>query len=230
VEHHEIHWSYEGEGGPANWGKLKPEYATCANGKRQSPIDIRDTIRVDLEPILFDYKPTRFSMVDNGHSIEVDLDEGSRMQIAERNFELLQFHFHKPGEERINGRVFDMVVHLVHRDEAGRLGVIAVPLEKGSENPLIQILWNNMPLDRDQQVAPSWKIDPNLLLPPPDRRAYFTYMGSLTTPPCTEDVLWMVFKQPVQISGQQISVFSRLYPNNARPVQPTNGRLVKENR
>jgi carbonic anhydrase len=230
AEAHEIHWSYEGEGGPANWAKLNPAYAACAAGKRQSPIDIRDTIRVDLEPIKFSYKPSHFTVIDNGHTVEVTLEEGSSMQVMERTYQLVQFHFHKPGEERINGRLFDMVVHMVHRDEAGRLAVIAVPLEKGGEQAVIQTVWNNLPLDKDQPVSPSVLIDPAQLLPPPEHRAYFTYMGSLTTPPCTEDVLWMVFKQPVQIAPQQIGVFSHLYLNNARPIQASNGRLIKENR
>lgn len=231
VEHREIHWSYEGEGSPANWSKLRPDFATCGAGRRQSPIDIRDSIKVDLEPIKFDYKPSHFSVIDNGHTIQVTVGEGNSIQVMERSFQLIQFHFHKPSEERINGRAFDMVVHLVHRDETtGQLGVLAVLLERGSEHPLIQTIWNHMPLEREQEVLPSSLIEPALLLPPPDKRAYYTYMGSLTTPPCTEDVLWMVFRQPVQVSPQQIGIFSKLYPNNARPVQPSNGRLVKENR
>ncbi len=230
VEHRDIPWSYEGEGGPANWSKLRPDYAICATGRRQSPIDIRDGIKVDLEPIKFDYKLSHFSVVDDGHTIRVSVGEGSSIQIMERSYQLMEFHFHKPSEERINGRSYDMVVHFVHEDEAGRKAVIAVPLERGSENPLIQAIWNNLPLDQNTDVAPSWLIDPNLLLPPPERRAYYTYMGSLTTPPCTEDVLWMVMKQPVQMSSQQIAIFARLYNNNARPLQPANGRLIKENR
>lgn len=226
----DVPWSYEGEGAPANWAKLRPEYASCAAGKRQSPIDIRDTIRVDLEPIKFDYKPAHVVIIDTGHTIEVNVEEGSAMQVMERTYQLLQFHFHKPAEERINGRTYDMVAHLVHRDEAGRTAVIAVPLEKGSENPLIQAIWNNLPLDKNQEVTPSALMDLNQLLPPPERRAYYTYIGSLTTPPCTEDVLWMVFKQPMAISPQQLGVFSHLYLNNARPIQPANGRLIKENR
>ncbi len=230
TEYRDIPWSYEGAGAPANWAKLNPDYAACAAGKRQSPIDIRDTIRVDLEPIKFAYKPSHVTIIDNGHTIEVNVAEGSAMRIMERDYQLVQFHFHKPGEERINGRMFDMAVHLVHRDEAGRVAVVAVPLEKGSENPLIQWVWNNLPLDKDQPVSPSAPLDPSLLLPPPDKRAYYTYMGSLTTPPCTEDVLWMVFKQPMEVSPQQIGVFSHLYLSNARPVQASNGRLIKENR
>lgn len=227
-EHRHIHWSYEGEGAPVNWAKLRPDYGTCATGRRQSPIDIREGIRVDLEPIKFDYRPSQFRIVDNGHTIQVNVGEGSGMSVMGRNYQLLQFHFHRPAEERVNGKAFDMVIHLVHKDDEGRLAVIAVLLEKGSEHPIVQTLWNNMPLEVNQDVAPAESIDINGLLP--ENRAYYTYMGSLTTPPCTEDVLWMVFKQPLQLSADQVAIFSRLYRNNARPIQPSNGRLVKENR
>ncbi|MBI4985313.1 MAG: carbonic anhydrase family protein [Rhodocyclales bacterium] len=230
AEHRDIHWSYEGEGGPTNWSKLRADYATCGSGRRQSPIDLRESIKVDLEPIQFDYKMTQFTIVDNGHTVQVNVGEGSTIRVMEREFQLVQFHFHRPAEERIGGRAFDMVVHLVHKDIDGRLAVIAVLLERGSEHPLVQTVWNAIPLERNSELTPSWILDLNQLLPPPERRAYFTYMGSLTTPPCTEDVLWMVFKQPLQVSSQQIGIFSRLYPNNARPVQPSNGRLVKESR
>ncbi len=228
VQHHAVHWSYEGEGSPANWGKLKPEYKLCATGQRQSPIDIRDGIGVDLEPIQFNYLPTHFNIVDNGHSVQVNVGKGSTMTIMGRTYEFVQFHFHRPSEERVNGKSFDMVIHLVHRDSEGNLAVIAVLLEQGSENPLIQTLWNNLPLEEDLYVTPSVAIDLNNLLP--ENRQYYTYMGSLTTPPCTEDVLWMVFKQPLKISPEQIAIFARLYPYNARPVQPTNDRLIKQNR
>lgn len=230
VEHHDIHWSYEGEGAPANWGKLRSDYATCANGRRQSPIDIREGIKVDLEPIQFDYKQSRFNVLDNGHTIQVNVSEGSSIAVLGRQFQLVQFHFHRPSEERINGRGFDMVAHFVHKDDDGNLGVVAVLLEKGMEHPLIQTVWNNLPLERNSETMPAAVIDLNQMLPPPDQRNYYTYMGSLTTPPCSENVLWMVLKKPLQISPQQVAIFSRLYSNNARPIQPSNGRLVKENR
>jgi carbonic anhydrase len=228
VQHPAVHWSYEGEGSPANWGKLKPEYKLCATGQRQSPIDIRDGIGVDLEPIQFNYLPTHFNIVDNGHSVQVNVGKGSTMTIMGRTYEFVQFHFHRPSEVRVNGKSFDMVMHLVHRDSEGNLAVIAVLLEQGQENPLIQTLWNHLPLEENLYVTPSVAIDLNALLP--ENRQYYTYMGSLTTPPCTEDVLWMVFKQPLKISPEQIAIFARLYPYNARPVQPTNGRLIKQNR
>lgn len=228
LQYQHIHWDYQGEGAPANWSKLKAEYATCGMGRRQSPIDIRDGIKVDLEPIQFNYKPTQFRITDNGHTIQVDVGEGNSIKVMEREFQLIQFHFHRPAEERVNGRSFDMVAHLVHKDDNGKLAVIAVLMKKGSEHPLIQALWNSMPLERGQSIEPSTIINMNHLLP--EARPYYTYMGSLTTPPCTEDVLWMVFKQPIEVSQQQVSIFSRLYPNNARPIQPTFERLIKETR
>ncbi|MBS0323936.1 MAG: carbonic anhydrase family protein [Proteobacteria bacterium] len=223
-----VHWSYEGEGGPANWARLRPDYATCDSGKRQSPIDIRDTIRVDQEPLRFDYKPTRFSIVNNGHTIQIGVGEGNTVSVMGRTYELKQFHFHKPSEEKINGRGTDMVIHLVHQDDEGHLAVVAVLLEKGTDNPLIQTLWNNLPLEENQPLTPAPAIDLTRLLP--QERGYYSYMGSLTTPPCTEEVLWLVFKQPMQLSADQVSIFSRLYPRNARPVQPANDRLIKESR
>ena len=226
--HMHVHWAYEGAGAPANWGKLRNEYATCGTGQRQSPIDIREGIKVSLETIRFEYKSTQFRIVDNGHTLQVGVGEGMAMHVMGKRYELIQFHFHRPAEERVNGKVYDMVVHLVHKNDEGQLAVIAVLLEKGSEHPLIQTLWNNMPLEKDMEVTPAEAIDLMKLLP--EIRSYWTYMGSLTTPPCTEGVLWMVMKQPLQVSPDQIAIFSRLYRNNARPVQPPNGRLIKESR
>jgi carbonic anhydrase len=220
------HWSYEGEAGPAAWGALKPEFVACSAGKRQSPIDIRDGFAVDLEPVQFDYRPSGFSVIDNGHTVQVNVGAGNSIEVTGRRYELLQFHFHRPSEERINGRAFDMVAHLVHKDLEGRLAVVAVMLDRGSPQPLVQTVWNNLPLERGEAVPARDAIDLNELLPQ-DRR-YFTYMGSLTTPPCSEGVLWLVMQQPVGVSPQQISLFSRLYPMNARPIQPAAGRMIKQ--
>jgi carbonic anhydrase len=222
------HWGYDGAGAPTNWGKMKPEYATCDIGKRQSPIDIRDGIKVDLEGVRFDYRLTKFTIVDNGHTVQVNVGAGSAIHVMGKRYELVQFHFHKPSEERVFGRPFDMVIHFVHKDYDDNIAVIAVLLETGAENPQIQTLWNNMPLEANQELSPADVLDPMRLMP--ENRTYWTYMGSLTTPPCTENVLWMVMKQPQQISPEQIAIFARLYKNNARPVQPANGRLVKESR
>ncbi|MBS0448074.1 MAG: carbonic anhydrase [Proteobacteria bacterium] len=224
--HGPVHWDYAGAEGPERWAELDPAYAACANGKRQSPIDIRDGIKVDLDPVQVDYHPSTFSVVDNGHTVQVNVAPGNFIETMGRRFELVQFHFHRPSEERIDGKQFDMVAHLVHKDVSGRLAVIAVLLERGSAQPVVQRIWNNLPLEHGDEVRASGTIDPAALLPA--ERRYYTYMGSLTTPPCSEGVLWMVMKNPVPVSAEQIGVFSRLYPMNARPLQSASGRLIKE--
>lgn len=229
VQHAHIHWSYEGPGGPENWAGLDPKNRLCGTGQRQSPIDIRDGVRVDLEPIRFDYKLSNFRIVDNGHTVQVNVGPGSSLAVMGRYFDLVQFHFHRPSEERINGKGFEMVVHLVHKDLDGRLAVVAVLIERGKMNPVVQTLWNNLPLEKNVDYAPDGvSIDLDQLLP--GDRSYYTYMGSLTTPPCSEGVLWMVMKQPAQLSADQIGIFARLYPMNARPIQSVRGRMIKESR
>lgn len=228
-EHMGHHWSYSGETGPENWGKMNKDYTMCESGKRQSPIDIRGGIGVDLPALKFNYQPSLFRVIDNGHTIQVNYGEGSTLTLQGRTYQLVQFHFHKPSEERVNGRVYDMVAHLVHKDEQGRLAVVAVLLDKGNEHPLIQTVWNNLPLEANEEVSPpEATLDMNQLLP--ESLGYYTYMGSLTTPPCSEGVTWIVLKQPAKISPEQIAVFNRLYKNNARPIQRTENRLIKESR
>ncbi|RTL17632.1 MAG: carbonate dehydratase [Burkholderiales bacterium] len=223
------HWGYAGDIGPDRWAELAPENRLCAVGTRQSPIDIRDGIAVELEQIAFDYRASSFSVLDNGHTVQVNVAPGNGITVMGRRFELLQFHFHRPSEERVNGRQFDMVAHLVHRDEQGRLAVVAVLLERGRDDkphPLVQTVWANLPLEKGEALPAQVQIDLNQLLPA--ERGYYTYMGSLTTPPCSEGVLWMVMRQPVALAAQQIGIFARLYPMNARPLQPGSGRLIKE--
>jgi len=221
-----LDWGYQGPGSPAHWGRLKPEFATCASGKRQSPIDIRDGIKVQLEPVRFDYRASGFRVIDNGHTVQVDVAAGNAIEVLGRRYELEQFHFHRPAEERIEGRQFAMVAHLEHRSDDGRLAVVAVLLEQGRAHPIVQAVWNNLPLDRGEDVPARTSLDLNALLP--EDRSYFTYMGSQTTPPCSEGVLWMVMRQPVPVSPEQIGIFARLYPMNARPIQQASGRLIKE--
>jgi carbonic anhydrase len=223
----EVRWSYEGSTGPAHWASLKPEYAACAAGKRQSPIDIQDSARLDLEPIKVDYRPAPLRIVDNGHTVQINYAEGSSISVAGVRYDLKQFHFHKPAEERINGKTYDMVAHLVHQSADGRLAVIAVLMESGMENAFLGGLWPHLPLESGHEITlPDVTIDVTALLP--ESRAYFAYMGSLSTPPCTEGVLWLVMRTPVTISPGQVAVFGKLYRINARPVQPGNGRLIKE--
>lgn len=223
---HSKHWSYEGETGPQAWAKLAPEYAKCGNGQRQSPIDIRDGMRLELDPVAFEYRPSGFRVVDNGHTIQANVNGWNAIRVMGRRYRLEQFHFHRPSEEMIDGKQFEMVVHLVHKDTEGRLAVVAVLVEVGARQPVIQAVLNNLPLERGDEIAATSNLDLAQLLPG-DRR-YFTYMGSLTTPPCTEDVLWIVMKQPVQATAEQLDLFARMYPMNARPIQSSSGRTIKE--
>jgi len=220
------HWTYEGEFGPENWSKINTAWAACNTGNRQSPIDLRGGIKVDLEQINFDYHPSSFNEIDNGHTIQVNVAGGNFLSVGGTTYELQQFHFHRPGEERINGKGTEMVVHLVHKSYDNKIAILAVLLERGDANPMIQTVWNNLPLEKHMTVTPSIVIDVNEILPA--RRDYFTYMGSLSEPPCTENVLWLVMKQPMTASPQQMALFSRLYPFNSRPVQQANGRMIKE--
>ena len=220
------HWDYDGEFGPENWGKINPAWAQCGTGKRQSPIDIRDGMKVNLDEIDFQYAPSLFTEIDNGHTVQVNVAGGNLITVGPESYELVQFHFHRPSEERIDGKGTEMVVHLVHRGAGGKLAVVAVLLERGKANEAIQTVWNNIPLEKGQLVSPGLELDPLALLP--QRREYYTYMGSMTEPPCSENVLWMVMKQPMTASPAQMALFSRLYPLNARPVQPGGGRMIKE--
>ena len=201
------HWSYEGEFGPENWSKINSAWASCNTGNRQSPIDLRDGLKVDLEQVTFDYHPSSFNEIDNGHTIQVNVAGGNFLTVGGTTYELQQFHFHRPGEERINGKGTEMVVHLVHKSYDGKIAILAVLLERGDANPMIQTVWNNLPLEKHTTVTPSIVLDVNEILPA--RRDYFTYMGSLSEPPCTENVLWLVMKQPMTASPQQMALFSR---------------------
>lgn len=223
-----VHWSYTGaKDGASQWHKLSPEFKQCASGRRQSPIDIRGGVKLTLENVKFDYKSSPLKIIDNGHTVQVNYAPGSSITVGGKTFELKQFHFHKPAEERINGRTYELVAHLVHKDKEDRLAVVAVLFIPGADNPLIQTLWNNLPIEQlREEELPSVKIDAAQLLP--KVRGYYTYTGSLTTPPCTEGVQWIVLKTPVQISREQIGVFGKLHDKSARPTQAANGRLIKE--
>jgi carbonic anhydrase len=223
-----VHWSYTGaRDGVAQWHKLSPDFRQCAEGRRQSPIDIRGGVKLQLEGIKFDYKPSPLKIVDNGHTVQVNYAPGSTLLVGGKSYELQQFHFHKPAEERVNGRVFEMVAHLVHKSRDDRLAVVAVLFIAGIDHPVIQSLWNNLPIEEEREdVLPAVKIDAKELLP--KSRGYYTYIGSLTTPPCTEGVQWIVLKTPVQVSREQMAVFAKLHDRNSRPTQAANGRLIKE--
>ena len=223
-----VAWAYAGEGAADHWGRLKAEYATCGAGRRQSPIDLRDAIAVDLEPIQFAYWPVPFRVVDGGRQLQVDV-RGASFALLGKSYELTRIVFHRPSEITVGGKRFEMEAQLVHQAGDGKLAIVVVLLEAGAENQAIQMVLNNLPLEKGGEVAPPGQgFEVARLLP--ESRRYFTFMGSLTTPPCTEDVLWLVLKEPQQVSPEQLAIFQRLYPPNARPVQPGFGRIVKESR
>lgn len=222
-------WSYEGDHGPAHWGDLKSDYALCKTGKNQSPIDIASAVKTDLPPIQFAYQPAQLRIINNGHSIQVNYPEGSFITVGGKPYQLVQFHFHHPSEEKIRGKNFDMVAHLVHKSAEGNLAVVAVLIKKGQANAFIETLWEHLPKEEGMEEVPAnVTIDALRLLPA--QRGYYTYTGSLTTPPCTEGVAWFVLKTPIESSSAQINRFAHFYKHNARPVQPLDGRVVSESR
>jgi carbonic anhydrase len=220
-------WDYGEALGPDHWGDLKPEFAMCKSGHQQSPIDIHDAKKADLPQIHFDYQPSSLHIIDNGHTIMVNYAPGSFMSVGGKRYELKQFHFHRPSEEKINGKAFAMSVHLVHVDQAGKLAVVAVLLREGQENSLVDELWKDLPREKEREDRlDNIRIDVSGMLP--SDRAYYTFSGSLTTPPCSEDVTWFVLKNPVTVSAEEIEKFSQLYRNDARPTQPLYNRVVLE--
>ena len=222
-------WSYKGENGPASWGKLDSAFGTCSIGQTQSPIDITGAKQSEKPALKFDYSAVPLSIIDNGHTIQVNYPPGSTLTVGDRTYTLKQFHFHHPSEEHVDGRAHDMVVHLVHADAAGQLAVVAVFLSRGDANPMLDSLWANIPAHKEKAVDVSGvTVDAKDLLP--GDQGYYTFAGSLTTPPCSEGVTWYVMKTPLTLSEGQLAEFVRLYPLNARPIQPTNGRKILETR
>jgi len=223
-----VAWTYEGNRGPELWSKLDAANATCATGRRQSPIDLRDGIPVDLEPIQFFYTPSAFRVTDAVRQLQLTVYGGGMMLLG-KQYHLSRVEFHVPSEYTVAGKAYAMEAQLIHTGADGKTAIVSVFLEPGTENPLIQAALNHLPLEKGGEVAPPGQtVDLNQLLP--ENKGYFTFMGSLTRPPCTEDVLWLVLKQPQQVSAQQLAIFQRLYRPNARPVQPAGGRIIKESR
>ena len=221
------HWTYEGAEGPNDWGKLDPRFAACSNGHKQSPIDIKNAKKADLPPLKFDYNPVALNIIDNGHTIQINYAPGSTLTVGDKTYALQQFHFHHPSEEHISGQGFDMVAHLVHADADGHLAVVAVLLKKGPSNPFLNSVWTNIPTERGKAVdVSSVSLNVKDLLPPD--HGYFTFAGSLTTPPCSEGVTWYVLKNQSSLSAEQLAAFAKIYPLNARPVQPSNNREILE--
>ncbi|OON62235.1 carbonate dehydratase [Massilia sp. KIM] len=218
------HWDYGSKAGPAHWAELEQDFAACKLGKTQSPIDIRATHAAKLAPLDFHYGLTPAEIVNNGHTVQVNLEHGGSLGLPSGDYKLVQFHFHTPSEEKINGKNYPMVAHLVHKSDSGELAVVAVLFKQGKENAALKEVFAGLPAAAGEKHALEGGIDLAGVLP--KQHAYYSYIGSLTTPPCSEGVHWQILKQPVEVSKAQLAAFRKLYTMNARPVQPLNGRVV----
>lgn len=219
-------WRYVGPEGPDHWAELGPEYSAC-NGKSQSPIDIDGYFNAHLQKIGFNYEPGTLQIVDNGHTVQVNYAPGSNIELEGVRYYLKQFHFHSPSENHIHGKSYPMEMHLVHADVNGNLAVVAVMFEEGKANETLAELWQRMPNLPGEPHDLDVKLSAESLLP--HKRDYYRFSGSLTTPPCTEGVRWVVMRHPVEASKAQITQFSNVMgePNN-RPVQALNARPILE--
>lgn len=218
------HWGYEGEHGPGHWGEMSAEYAACSKGKSQSPIDITRPEKNGHETIAFDYKPSKLNILNNGHTIQVNYDKGSSITINGVPYQLVQFHFHDPSEHTVGGKSYPVELHLVHKNDRGELAVVGVLIEKGEENGALKAVWANLPSKADEKKELNETVNAGELLP--RERHFYRYSGSLTTPPCSESVKWLVIDSPIQMSEAQINRFKEIIKDNNRPVQPLNGRKV----
>ena len=228
------HWSYEGEHGSNHWATLSPAYAACGEGRSQSPINISKAGPGTASPWKINYRPTSLKIAhqdyavdiaDNGHTIQVTVEEGSTLTTSRNTYQLKQFHFHTPSEHTVDGKSFPMEVHFVHQSADKNFAVVSALFSEGAANGNLARLIANFPKAKgDSLHLPEVKLD--LVLQLPANPAAYTYMGSFTTPPCTENVEWLVFRDPVMASREQLDAFAaRLSPNN-RPVQPLNGRTI----
>ncbi len=220
------HWEYKGHHGAQHWSELDATYEQCAIGQKQSPVDIRKTEKADLPALNFHYSTSTPVFWNNGHTIQVNLPPGNTLEVGGKNYQLLQFHFHLPSEEAINGKRFPMVAHFVHKNDSGQLGVIGVLMKQGKANETISAVFSHLPHPGEKITVDDLTLDVSSLMP--KSLAYYSFEGSLTTPPCSEGVNWMVLKEPISLSAKQIAAFKKLIGSNARPVQPLNGRIVQE--
>jgi carbonic anhydrase len=224
------HWSYSGETGPEHWGSEDPAFAMCGTGKHQSPIDIGKTVVKDLPELKFDYNETALKVTDTGHSFQVNAASGSGgFTVGDDHYDFVQVHFHEPSEERVHGKQYSMVAHIVHKNAKGELAVVAVLIRMGKANKFLMPIFDNFPAKgtAESDVAGKSINVGNLL---PSKLGYYTFSGSLTTPPCSENVRWFVLKTPVEASAAQLKQFGARYEHNSRPTQALNDRVVEESK
>ncbi len=219
---HTPHWGYGAENGPAHWAAMNPANALCAAGKRQSPIDIPAGAPTQAAPVAFGYTASAASVVNNGHTIQVDLQNGGTLRFGGKTYTLKQFHFHTPSENTVSGKHYPMVAHLVHVSSSGELAVVAVMFVEGEGGGVVDAL--PRPGTQGAAQAVPGSVDAVALLPAD--KAHYTFEGSLTTPPCSEGVQWIVMKTPVPVSHATLAGFEAILHDNARPTNALNGRAV----
>ncbi len=225
---HKAHWGYTGHEGPAHWGDLSEAYHMCKTGKQQSPINIDNTMKGSLDKLAINYHTDAKDIINNGHTVQVNIDGGSTLTLDGTAYSLKQFHFHTPSENNIRGNEFALEAHFVHATADGHLAVIGVMFNEGAENKELAKIWSQLPAHEGKREPITFKAsDINQLLP--NDQAYYHFMGSLTTPPCSENVKWYVMKKPLTISKDQKETFFKIFGHsNNRPLQPVNGRTIQE--
>lgn len=222
-----VHWGYEGEEGPAHWGSLNESFAMCAMGKQQSPVDISSAVSTTQSPLTFDYKAGGYEMINNGHALQVNYAPGSTLTVGDHQYELKQFHFHSPSENTINGKQFPLEAHFVHQDADGNYAVVAVMYDNGEPREGLASVWQTQLPKTYEKQRYEKPIDANSLLP--ESLVSYQFTGSLTTPPCSENVQWIVLKEANYTNDEIIHAFGEVVhlPNN-RPVQPLNDRTISQ--
>ena len=227
-------WHYEGAEGPANWGKLSPQFAVCGEGQKQSPIDITNPTPGPTEELRTHFPPAELRIVhhehiadgiNNGHTIQINYPDADTLTLGGVPYQLVQYHFHSPSEHTVDGKHFPMEMHLVHKSAGDRLVVVGVFIAEGAPNSAFDPVWAHLPAQKGVETHyPAVKVDVDALLPA--ARTSYRYDGSLTTPPCSEDVSWIVMSTPIELSSEQVAAFTRLIKDNNRPVQNLNGRTI----
>jgi carbonic anhydrase len=219
------HWTYSGDEGPAAWGHLSPEYAACSTGTTQSPIDLTGATVAGLPPLGLVMNPVPLALENNGHTVQQSVPPGNILEVGGKTYTMIQFHVHHPAEHTLNGQVFPLEVHFVHRSDDGRLAVLGVLVQEGAANVALAPYFDHLPAHAGEKSEAATSLELVAMLP--NDRSYFTYSGSLTTPPCSEGVSWYVLQTPITASSAQIAAFSAVYPLNARPVEPLGKRTLQ---
>ncbi|WP_186644434.1 carbonic anhydrase [Fluviispira vulneris] len=225
------HWGYTGENGADNWGKLDETYKICSTGINQSPINIQMKQAKENESLPkldFSYSGIPLTVLNNGHTIQVNYPKGSKIEIGRKQYGLLQFHFHTPSEHAFDGKRSAMEVHFVNQNEDGSLAVIGVLMKKGKKNNALASIFDNMP-KKESTLTNVNNVNFEAEDVIPKGSKYFTYSGSLTTPPCSQIVTWYVLKEQIEVSIEQIKRFQNIFNMNARPIQALSNRAVERN-